>query len=65
MAAAASVVIVENGGANIASLVFALERLGATACVSADAQQIRSAARVILPGLARLRTPWRAWHGTN
>lgn len=55
-------VIIDSGGANIASLVYALERLGCAAHLSADAAEIRSAARVILPGvgaaadaMARLR----------
>jgi imidazole glycerol-phosphate synthase subunit HisH len=56
------VVIIANGGANIASLQFALERLDAAAVISADAQRIRAATHVILPGvgaapdaMARLR----------
>ena len=54
--------IVESGGANIASLQFALERLGAQCEVSADARRIAAASHVILPGvgaaadaMARLR----------
>ena len=43
--------IVAAGGANIASLRYALERLGAESFVSADAAQIRSASHVILPGV--------------
>ncbi|HTX25253.1 MAG TPA: imidazole glycerol phosphate synthase subunit HisH [Steroidobacteraceae bacterium] len=45
------VVIVDSGGANLASLQFALERLGAVAQVSSDAAQIAAAPRVILPGV--------------
>ncbi|MGO9933366.1 MAG: imidazole glycerol phosphate synthase subunit HisH [Steroidobacteraceae bacterium] len=45
------VVIIASGGANTASLQFALQRLGAAAVVSADAQQIRAASHVILPGV--------------
>jgi glutamine amidotransferase len=45
------VVIVASGGANIASLQFALERLDAHADVSADAARIRAASHVILPGV--------------
>jgi imidazole glycerol-phosphate synthase subunit HisH len=45
------VVIVANGGANIASLQFALERLRADSVVTADAGQIRAASHVILPGV--------------
>jgi len=55
-------VIIDSGGANLASLQFAFERLGAKTQVSADVAEIRSAARVILPGvgsaadaMARLR----------
>jgi glutamine amidotransferase len=45
------IVIVANGGANIASLQFALQRLDAASVVSADAAQIRAASHVILPGV--------------
>jgi imidazole glycerol-phosphate synthase subunit HisH len=48
---ARDVVIIASGGANIASLQFALERLGANSLVSADAEQIRQASHVILPGV--------------
>ena len=43
--------IVASGGANIASLQFALQRLDAASVVSADAAQIRAASHVILPGV--------------
>jgi imidazole glycerol-phosphate synthase subunit HisH len=46
-----SVVIVANGGANIASLQFALERLQVASTVSADEIEIRAASHVILPGV--------------
>lgn len=46
-----SVAIVASGGANIASLQFALERLGATSTVTADADVLRAADRVLLPGV--------------
>jgi len=45
------VVIVANGGANIASLKFALQRLGAASSVSADPDEIRAASHVVLPGV--------------
>ncbi|MDP9088964.1 MAG: imidazole glycerol phosphate synthase subunit HisH [Pseudomonadota bacterium] len=48
---AAEVAIIANVGANIASLRFALERLGANSQVSADPGHIRSATHVILPGV--------------
>jgi glutamine amidotransferase len=44
-------VIVANGGANIASLQFALQRLDAASAVSADPDEIRAASHVILPGV--------------
>jgi glutamine amidotransferase len=45
------VVIVDSGGANLASLRYALERLGARAAVTADGSTIASAERVVLPGV--------------
>ena len=57
------VAIIANGGANIASLRFALDRLGASSQLTADADELRRAPRVILPGVGaaadamqRLRT---------
>ena len=44
-------VIIDSGGANLASLRFAFERLGAKTHVTADAAEITSASRVILPGV--------------
>ncbi len=44
-------VIIDSGGANLASLQFAFERLGARTEVSTDAHTIASAPRVILPGV--------------
>jgi glutamine amidotransferase len=44
-------VIIDSGGANLASLQFAFERLGARTRVSSDAQVITSAPRVVLPGV--------------
>jgi imidazole glycerol-phosphate synthase subunit HisH len=48
---ASNVVIIASGGANIASLQFALQRLGTTSAVSANARKIREASHVILPGV--------------
>lgn len=45
------IVIVASGGANIASLQFALQRLEVASAVSADADEIRAASHVILPGV--------------
>jgi glutamine amidotransferase len=43
--------IVDSGGANIASVRFALERLGVQSELTADVAVIRAAERVILPGV--------------
>ncbi len=52
---ASDVVIVDGGGANIASLQYALERLGSTSQLSSDAGEIRGASHVILPGVGAAR----------
>lgn len=48
-------IIVASGGANIASLLYALERLGSRPRLSADAAEIRDATHVILPGVGAAR----------
>ena len=48
---ASDVVIIDSGGANIASLKFALERLGASSEVSADPGAVSAAPRALLPGV--------------
>ena len=49
------VAIVDSGGANIASLLFAFERLGVDAALTTDASVIMSAKRVVLPGVGAAR----------
>jgi imidazole glycerol-phosphate synthase subunit HisH len=56
------VVLIDSGGANIGSVRYALERLGVDAALTGNADEIRRAERVILPGvgaaapaMARLR----------
>lgn len=44
-------VIIDSGGANLASLQFALERLGVEARVTSRPEEIRDARRVLLPGV--------------
>ena len=44
-------VIIDSGGANIASLKFALERLGIESTLTTDKQRLRDATHVILPGV--------------
>ena len=57
-----SVVLVDAGGTNIGSVRYALQRLGVEASLTSDADAIRNADKVILPGvgaagpgMARLR----------
>jgi glutamine amidotransferase len=45
------IAIIDSGGANIASVLFALERLGVRAELTSDPAVISSAERVILPGV--------------
>lgn len=45
------IAIIDSGGANIASVTFALERCGATATLTTDAEMIASADKIILPGV--------------
>jgi len=47
----ADVVVIDSGGANLASLGFALQRLGAHAEISIDPARIRAATHVLLPGV--------------
>jgi glutamine amidotransferase len=49
------VAIIDGGGANIASLRFALARLGVDGELTADPGAIRSASHVILPGVGAAR----------
>jgi glutamine amidotransferase len=62
VSATADVAIIDSGGANLASLRYALDRLGARSFVTDDAALIGEAPRVLLPGvgaagaaMARLR----------
>lgn len=55
MNATRDVVVIENGGGNVASVRFALERLGVQAELTHDAARIRRASHVILPGVGAAR----------
>lgn len=46
-----TIAVINSGGANLGSVVQALNRLGAEGVLTADADVIRSASRVILPGV--------------
>jgi imidazole glycerol-phosphate synthase subunit HisH len=51
MSIASDTVIIDSGGANLTSVLFALERLNAPATVSTNPDEVRAARRVILPGV--------------
>ena len=53
------VAIVDSGGANIASLLFAFERLGVEAQLTTNAEFISSADRVLLPGVGAAKDAMR------
>lgn len=55
-------VIIDSGGANLASLQFAFERLGARTRVTSDAREIATAARVVLPGVGSAADAMRRLH---
>jgi glutamine amidotransferase len=59
------VAIVDGGGANIASLKFALARLGVTGELTVDPDVIRSASHVILPGVGAARSAMDRLHETG
>jgi glutamine amidotransferase len=48
---AADTVVIDSGGATLASVLFALERLNAPATVTTNPAEVKSAKRVILPGV--------------
>lgn len=53
------VALVDAGGANIGSVRYALRRLGVEAELTADAEAIRAADKVILPGVSTAATVMR------
>lgn len=56
------VVLIDSGGANIGSVLYALERLGVDAVLSADAETILAADKVILPGVGAAATAMARLH---
>jgi glutamine amidotransferase len=59
------VAIIDSGGANLASLQYALERLGARSVVSSDAGVIAGAPRVLLPGVGAAADAMRRLRATG
>jgi glutamine amidotransferase len=62
---AREVIIIDSGGANLASLQFALERLGVHARISSDAAEIADAGRLILPGVGSARDAMQRLEGAG
>ena len=60
-----STLIINSGCANIASVKFALERLGETTLVSDKPNEILSADRVILPGVGTINFAMDELHSKN
>ncbi len=56
------VAIIDSGGANIASLLYAFDRLGTSPILTTDANRIRSAERVVLPGVGAARDAMNRLH---
>jgi glutamine amidotransferase len=56
------IIVIELGCANTASVLFALERLGASARLSSDASEIGAAKKVVLPGVGAAGFAMRRIH---
>lgn len=56
------VALVDAGGANLGSVRWALRRLGVEPLLTVDAEEIRAADRVILPGVSTAATVMRRLH---
>ena len=59
------IVVVDSGGANVASVTFAIERLGVPFAFSADPDVIRKASHVILPGVGAAGAAMRTLREKN
>jgi glutamine amidotransferase len=59
------IAIIDSGGANIASVLFALERLGVRAELTSDPVVIEGAERVILPGVGAARNAMKTLQDKN
>ena len=59
------VVIIDYGAGNIQSIRFALERLGATAILSHDADEIRQASHIIFPGVGEASSAMKKLQDTG
>lgn len=59
------VVVIENGGGNVASVRYALDRLGVAAELTHDAERIRRATHVILPGVGAAKDAMQRLHAAG
>lgn len=59
------IVIIDYGAGNIQSIKFALERLGYTGILSSDAEEIRSADKVIFPGVGEASSTMKKLKSTG
>ena len=57
--------IIDSGGANIASLRYAIDRLGIDSQITTDAQTLREATHVILPGVGAAADCMERLRATN
>jgi glutamine amidotransferase len=62
---AADTVVINSGGANLSSVLFALERLNAPATVTTDPNEVRNAKRVILPGVGTAADVMKRLHAAG
>ena len=61
----ADTVVIDSGGANLSSVLFALERLNAPATVTTSPNEVKSAKRVILPGVGAAADVMKRLHATG
>lgn len=62
---AADTVVIDSGGANLSSVLFALERLNAPAKVTTNPDEVRNAKRVILPGVGAAADVMKRLHAAG
>jgi glutamine amidotransferase len=61
----ADTVVIDSGGANLASVLFALARLNAPATVTTNPDEVKSAKRVILPGVGAAADVMKRLHAAG
>ena len=60
-----NIAVVDYKGGNVQSVLFALERLGTTAVLTADAEVLRSADKVLFPGEGEASSAMAALRATG